>query len=100
MMKTFIVLFQHNINRYLFFIFKNCYTIMTFFILSNFFVLFERDKKFVFNIIQSALQETHKKSSALGKNNSIIVKNGSGATLKNGKEESSEDKFSDEVLHG
>jgi hypothetical protein len=36
----------------------------------------------------------------LGKNNSVVVKNGSVATLKNGKEESSEDEFSDEVLHG
>ena len=54
----------------------------------------------MFNIIQSALQETHKKPSALGKNNSVVVKNGSVAALKNGKEESSEDESFDEALHG
>ena len=53
----------------------------------------------MFNIIKSALQETHKKPSALGKNNSVVVKNGSVAALKNGKEESSEDESSDEVLN-
>lgn len=54
----------------------------------------------MFNITQSALQETHKKPSSLGKNNLVVVKNGSVAALKNTKDESSEDESSNEVLHG